>query len=287
MCLCKKIFYGIVPLAVVLVCVLLMQMRHVTTVSSEERQCISLPIVMYHSVNKSGLSKFVISVEEFEQDLENIKLNSLSPIGMNDLIDYVYDGKELPENPIIITFDDGYYNNYLYAYPLLQKYKYKAVISPIGKFADTYTKEPDKNPNYAHASWEELKDMQDSGLVEVQNHSYNMHTLKGRRNGTKKCECESMHDYKLALTEDVTLMQKEIFENLGTTATTFTYPFGAISKCSRDILKSVGFKATLGCANVKNKITRDPECLYELGRFIRVHGVSSERFFKTKILKDT
>ncbi len=287
MCLYKKIFLGIVPLIVVVVCMLFMQIRRTVTVSSEEKQYIDLPIVMYHSVNKNGFSKFVISVEEFEKDLENIKLNSLTPIGMNDLIDYVYEGKELPENPIIITFDDGYYNNYLYAYPLLKKYKYKAVISPIGKFVDMYTKEQDKNPNYAHVSWEDLKEMQDSGLVEVQNHSYNMHTLKGRRNGTKKCERESMHDYKMALTEDVTLMQKEIFENLGTTATTFTYPFGAISKCSRDILKSIGFKATLGCANMKNKITRDPDCLYELGRFIRVHGTSSEKFFKTKILKDT
>lgn len=287
MCLYKKIFYGMVPLIVVLVCMLFMQIRHAVTVSSEEKQYISLPIVMYHSVNKSGFSKFVISVNEFEEDLENIKLNSFTPIGMNDLIDYVYEGKELPENPIIITFDDGYYNNYLYAYPLLQKYKYKAVISPIGKFADMYTKEPNKNPSYAHASWDELKQMQDSGLVEVQNHSYNMHTLKGRRNGTKKCERESIHDYKMALTEDVTLMQKEIFENLGTTATTFTYPFGAISNCSRDILKSIGFKATLGCANVKNKITRDPNCLYELGRLIRIHGISSKKFFKTKIFKYT
>ncbi len=251
--------------------------------------CISLPILMYHAVNskKSSQGKFVISPEEFEQDLENIKKNSFTTIFMQDVIDYVYDNKELPERPLVITFDDGYYNNYMFAYPLLEKHNLKAVISPIGKYADLYTKEKSTNPNYAHATWENLKEMQSSGLVEIQNHSYNMHTMNGNRNGTKKRRGESFHDYKMAFTEDVGLMQKRICENLGTTPQVFTYPFGAISDCSVEILKGMGFRATLGCENKINKISKNPECLYGLGRLIREHGVSSEKFFRTKVLKLT
>ena len=57
---------------------------------------------------------------------------------MQDLINFVYSGSSLPEKSVVITFDDGYYNNYLYAYPLLEKYDAKMLISFIGKYTDLY-----------------------------------------------------------------------------------------------------------------------------------------------------
>ena len=61
-------------------------------------------------------------------------------------------------------------------------------------------------------------------------------------------------------------------EHTGYTPTTFVYPFGVISDAAVPIIRSLGFSATLGCANQKNTITRDPECLYGLGRFLRPPG---------------
>ena len=189
----------------------------------------------------------------------------------------------MPEKPIMLTFDDGYYNNYLYAFPLLKKYDCKIVISPIGKQCDRYSEIDDKNPAYAHCSWENLKEMQDSGLVEIQNHSYDMHSRTKNRCGTMKNKKESFEQYKKCLCDDVVLMQHKVEEFLDFTPTTFVFPFGAVSKCSREILKQLGFKATLGCEEKINKLTKNPEKLFGLYRIVRAPNISTKAFFQRHI----
>ena len=254
---------------------------------SESEDSIKLPILMYHSILKTNKQKgkFIIAPDTFEEDLKYIKDNGYTTIVMKDLIDYVYENKDLPEKPIMLTFDDGYYNNYLYAFPLLQKYDCKMVLSPIGKQCDVYSENKDRNPNYAHCSWDELKEMKDSGLVEIQNHSYNMHTITKNRRGTKKNKNESFEHYQNAFCSDINLMQNKVADFLETTPTTFVFPFGAISSCSLDLLHQLGFKATLSCEGKINKLTKNPDKLYGLCRVLRPPNVSSESFFKNKIEK--
>ena len=245
-------------------------------------ESVKIPIVMYHSIIKSkkSLGKFVISPEEFESDLKYLKDNNFNTIFMKDILDYVYEDKNLPENPIMLTFDDGYYNNYLYAYPLLKDYSFKMVISPIGIEVDKYSEIENHSPNYAHVSWSNLKEMIDSGLVEVQNHTYNMHKINKKRRGTKKNKNESMEKYKSELSNDLLLMQNKICDNLGVSANTFVYPFGAISNCSVDIIKNLGFKASFGCEGKINSITKNPDDLYGLCRIIIPSGVNLESLLK-------
>lgn len=254
---------------------------------SESEDSIKLPILMYHSILKTNKQKgkFIIAPDTFEEDLKYIKDNGYTTIVMKDLIDYVYENKDLPKKPIMLTFDDGYYNNYLYAFPLLQKYDCKMVLSPIGKQCDVYSENKDRNPNYAHCSWEELREMKNSGLVEIQNHSYNMHTITKNRRGTKKNKNENFEHYQNAFCSDINLMQNKVADFLDTTPTTFVFPFGAISSCSLDLLHQLGFKATLSCEGKINKLTKNPDKLYGLCRVLRPPNVSSESFFKNKIEK--
>ena len=99
---------------------------------------IALPIVMYHSLLKSKSGNYIVHPATFENDLKYIQDKRYTTITMTDLINYVYKNSPLPEKPIIITFDDGFYNNFGYAVPLLHKYDMKAVISIVGKYTDTY-----------------------------------------------------------------------------------------------------------------------------------------------------
>ena len=249
-------------------------------VSAEVQQGLQLPIVMYHSMLKEGKGKYIISPSTFEGDLRYLKENGYTTINMQDLLNYVNQGTDLPEKPVMLTFDDGYYNNYLYAFPLAKQYESKIVISPIGYYTDQFSKADANHATYSHVTWDQVKEMMGSGYVEFQNHTYNLHSSDGKRLGAKKLRGESLETYTSLLTQDITQMQQEMQEHTGYTPTTFVYPFGAISDAAVPIVRSLGFSATLTCESRINTITRDPECLFGLGRYLRPPGQSSEDFFK-------
>lgn len=241
-----------------------------------------LPILMYHSLLKEEArqGKYVVSPNQFEEDLKYLQKNGYQTVVVQDLIDYVEKGTPLPEKPIMLTFDDGYYNNYCYAYPLLEQYDAKIVISPIGRYTDEYSQVEDVHPNYSHITWDNINEMIDSGRVEIQNHSYNMHSCNGKRIGTKRMKGESDLDYETVFTQDLTKAQERIFEMTSWTPTCFAYPFGAISDGTLEMLKSMGFQSSMTCESHINRITRDPECLFGMGRYLRPGLQSTEKFFQ-------
>lgn len=234
---------------------------------------VEVPVIMYHSVLKDTKyhGKFVVSPYELEEDFKWLKENGYTTVFMSDLINYVEKGTPLPQKPIVLTFDDGYYNNYIYAYPLARKYNMKLVISVVGKYTDQYTKSGERSAYYSHLTQDDIKEMHNSGLVEFANHSYDMHTITKDRNGSKKNKNETEEHYKNILVEDITKNQKLIKEATGQDSLTYTYPFGSVSYASFDILKGMGFKATLSCSEGTNHITDN---LYMLKRFIRPNGKS-------------
>ena len=241
---------------------------------------IELPIIMYHSLLKSQKSTYIVHPNIFEEDLKYIQSKGYSTITMTELINYVYNDAPLPEKPIIITFDDGYYNNLSYAVPLLHKYNMKAVISIVGEYSDRYTESDEANPNYGYLRWKDINELITDGCIEFQNHTYNSHSMNNGRNGCKKTSSESAEHYSNFLSNDLNKLQEEFRNNCnGYQPNTFTYPFGAVSKESNSIVKDLGFKASLSCTSGINIITKDPNCLYLLKRNNRVPEISTEQFF--------
>lgn len=250
---------------------------------AEEKEFASVPIIMYHSICDDGekASKFVINKGALERDLKYITDNGYTTVSSGELISYVENGTPLPEKPIMLTFDDGYFNNYCYAYPLLKKYNAKAVISIIGKYTDLYSETDEENPNYSHITWEQAREMYESGLVEIQNHSYDSHTLDKGRNGTKMKNGETETAYASYILSDLGRLQQEVEQNLGYTPLVFAYPFGSVCEEAYDILKDMGFKVTLSCEEKVNKIRRnDSECLYMMYRYLRTNNRSVENILK-------
>ena len=186
----------------------------------------------------------------------------------------------MPEKPIVITFDDGFYNNLGYAVPLLHKYDMKAVISIVGKYTDDYSKTDEANLNYSYLRWKDINELMKDGCIEFQNHTYNLHSTS-KRQGAKKLPYESVSSYKSLFTKDLSKLQEEFLKNCdGYQPNTFTYPLGAVSKDSLPLVRELGFKASLSCTSGINYITKDPECLYLLRRNNRIGNISSEKFFK-------
>lgn len=271
---------------ILLVICLLSVMSGFAVWAATDTKGIEVPIIMYHSILKdnSASPKFIVTPSQLEEDLKYIKDMGYTAVTVDDLIGYVYDNKPLPSNPIMLTFDDGHYNNYYYAYPLMKKYGMKMVVSVVGRYTDMFTEKDDSNPNYSYLTWEQLDEMQKSGYVEVQNHTYDLHSITAKRHGCKKNKGEALEDYKKVLTDDLTKLQGKLYDATGVKPTAFTYPFGGVSNASYDIIKELGFKASFSCRYGVSVITKDPECLYMLKRCKRPSGDSSKKFFD-KILK--
>lgn len=244
---------------------------------------VRVPIIMYHKVStNSGLwGKYCITPDELESDLEYLHDNDYEIITITDLISYVHYGVDLPKNPIVLTFDDGNYSDYRYVYPLLQKHNTRAVISIIGQITDEYTLENRQDIHYPSLTWFQISEMMNSGLVELQNHGYNLHCERSGVRGAAKQSGESEEDYFNRLKGDVAKLQNRALEKTGLTPNTFTYPFGAYSPESDSIIEQLGFYASLICEEKTNVLTvGDEKCLYGLGRILRPHGANPGTFFE-------
>lgn len=248
-------------------------------ISTSTSPSIKLPIIMYHYIlkNPKFWGKYVISPQDFENDIVYLKKEGYTTIVMQDLIDFVYNKKELPEKPIMLTLDDGYSTNYTYILPILEKYNCKAVVSIVGEYVDKCT--DDSSCNTTYLNWDQVKELVDSPYIEIQNHSYSMHEDE-KRKGSCKMNGESYKEYEKALHDDVGKMQVLMEEKTGYTPIAFTYPYGFISKESNAILTDMGFLATLSCYTGVNLLSGNKEELYELKRFNRPKGVNQEQFFK-------
>ena len=113
--------------------------------------------LMYHSID-SEKNQGGIFVDEFEEHIKWIKDKKTFKMEELKGLDY-----KLPKNSILITFDDGYKNNYTLAFPILKKYNMKATI-----FLNTKFIEKDE----AYLNWDEVREMYESGLVDFQLHTH-------------------------------------------------------------------------------------------------------------------
>lgn len=238
--------------------------------ASTEKEEIKLVILMYHGFKSQGNeSTYVIRADDFENDIIYLKENNFNFVGIRDITDFYDYGKPLPPKPVMLTFDDGYLNNYTFAYPILKKYDAKAVISPIAYYSDYQSENPDSHTAYAHLTWDHIKEMSDSGHIEIQNHSYLMHSLDKKRKGSTKAAYESSQDYRIAFYNDFRKAHNAIKKSTGIAPVAYVYPFGLMTDEADTILKCCGYRLTLSCAEGYNYLTDSPGCLYNLKRFNR------------------
>ena len=240
-----------------------------------------LPIIMYHSIvgEESEEGEYRINAHTVERDLAYLKSRGYNAVFTEDITDYVYGRGELPDKPVVITCDDGFYNNLFYLLPLLEKYDMRATISPVGIYTQISAAEDPHVPEYSYLTWEDICTLLASGRIELGNHTYDLHSL-GERRGCEKLEYESEEEYENLFCRDVGLMQTLCRENTGITPVVFAYPYGMISPESIPLLKKLGFCAALNCCEQPNYITHDESCLFSLNRYNRPSGISTEDFME-------
>lgn len=254
---------------------------------AEIKEEIFVPAVMYHSLLKdpARAGDYIVSPEVFKADMKYLLDNGYTSVFTSDLVNYVENGVPLPEKPVLVTFDDGYYNVMEYALPFMLENNIKGVMNVVGAYTERSSQEDEHNPAYSYLTWEDIAVLNESGVFEIGSHTYDMHSI-GARSGCKKKYGENADTYRAALTEDINRLQTELSEKSGVTPAVFAYPYGFISEESVPILLENGFKVLLSCYEKPNYISRDdPERLMHINRYNRPAGVSTEEFMEKLLRK--
>ena len=277
-----------VLLAVFLASVVLraLSLETVTMAGASGAEEVRLPAIMYHQLTDSAAraGDYVLTAEQFEADMRYIQSRGYTSVTTQQLIDYAEGTGELPEKPILITFDDGYESFVPYALPVLQELDMYAVISIIGSVAQTYTDKEDHTLRYSHLSWDGIGELSRDPHVEIGNHTYNLHKLDAGRKGCRIKPGEEENSYKAMLKADLTQTQELVQQHTGYMPKTFAYPFGARCSQAGEVLREMGFQVVLTCAERVNHIQKgNSDWLFSIGRFNRPSGRNSEQFFE-KIL---
>lgn len=194
---------------------------------TSKRADVKVPVLLYHNfvttVPESDPDNFnyINTPESFEENIKTFLDNGYTIISMKDLADCDSGKTELPSKPIIITFDDGYYSNYEYIYPILKKYNVKVSIFIV---TDKIGKEIN---GIKYLGWDECLEMQNSGLVEIFSHS-KKHVFYDKL-PVREVRDDVMESYKL------------IEEHLGKQdLKVFAYPYGAYTNETVRTLKNNG-----------------------------------------------
>lgn len=246
----------------------------VSAVHRDCRSSVKIPILMYHGIqeNSKKESEYFISAARFESDLKWLKKHGYTTVLPSQLTAYVDRGAALPEKPVLLTFDDGYCNNYTYAFPLLEKYHMKALISLIGIDSDLASDDIYRVEASCNLNWGEAAIMARSGLVEIGNHTYDLHQIKGGRKGADQKKGEDLNAYHKLLFADLMRNQEKIKEAAGVSPLVFAWPYGAYpqDRNADQVLKDLGIRMSVNSYQRTSTIMQgDAESLYGLGRYLR------------------
>lgn len=125
---------------------------------------ICCPVLTYHRLtnNPAQTTDWTVTPEKLENDIKQLLDSGYSPIFTSDLVCEDKVIGQVPQNPVIIQFDDGYSSVYELAYPILQKYNIKAEIYIITDYTGIT---PEEHNGNTFLSWRQLKAMEETGLV--------------------------------------------------------------------------------------------------------------------------
>lgn len=246
--------------------------------ANSDRRAVSLPVLMYHSIRRGPESDYAVTPDTLEEDLAYMQRLGWQTVSSEQICNYVFHGDALPDNPVLLTFDDGFYNNLAYALPLLEKYDMCATVNVVGEFTQILAEADSHSAVYSYLTADDLRTMLESGQITLGNHTTNLHHQSARM-GCRIMPNEPEDAYSAVLRADIGSLQTYLAQETGISPIVFAYPYGFDCPESVPILRELGFLITLSCREGVNILTDDPECLYGLRRYNRFGYYTTEGYF--------
>ena len=220
-------------------------------------------VLAYHSVVDESAAKNqkhyfpqTISAQMLIKHFNWLKENGYNVISWQQVIDAENGKGTLPDNAVLLSFDDGYETMYNVVFPLLKAYNYPAVFAPVTGWLDTPA---NKKIVYADkmldrsvfATWSQVKEMEQSGLVEVASHTHNLHNgINANPSGSqlpaviapeyKNGKYETEDAYKNRLKSDFTRSAQTLINHIGKKPRVIVWPYGQFNDVAVQLAQQAG-----------------------------------------------
>ena len=220
-------------------------------------------VLAYHSVvdesaaeNQKQYFPQTISAQTLIKHFNWLKENGYNVISWQQVIDAENGKGTLPDNAVLLSFDDGYETMYNVVFPLLKAYNYPAVFAPVTGWLDTPA---DQKIAYADkmldrsvfATWAQVKEMEQSGLVEVASHTHNLHNgINANPSGSqlpaviapeyKNGKYETEDAYKNRLKSDFSRTVQTLINHIGKKPRVMVWPYGQFNDIAVQIARQAG-----------------------------------------------
>lgn len=205
----------------------------------------AVPILTYHHVNLLEGDMVTVSVNHFEEQMSFLRRKGYHSLFISELVEWMQGKRTLPGKSVVLSFDDGFWDNYDYAFPVLKKYGLKATIFVVTGWISE-ERDPDRTreviPHHqgnqliaqgrGHQialTWPEVKEMQESGLIEIESHTHSHN--------------KELYQDTPALKEDLGRCREAIQSHLSKKSTCLCWPGGRYSPESILSAQEVGFTA--------------------------------------------
>lgn len=216
---------------------------------------IKIPILMYHSISYEKDNILRLPKEKFRKQMKYLKDNNYTTLSLDELYSYMKTGKCLPSKPIVITFDDGYKDNYTNAYPILKEFKLKATVFVI-------TNTIDHEKDYLTSA--EIK-LMDSNNIRIESHTSSHEHLD------TTSYIDSINTMKNS--------KNKLEEILNRKIDYIAYPYGGYTSNTIEAARQSGYKLAF---STKFGLIDRNDNIYSLGR-IFVNSTFTIEQFKAKL----
>jgi biofilm PGA synthesis lipoprotein PgaB len=231
----------------------------------------------YHDVRddvKGGADadRFAVSTAQLAAHFRWLRREGYAVVSIDDLVAARQGAQPLPPKAVLLSFDDGLRSTYTHVWPLLKLFGYPAVISVVTNWIGTeepvrYDHREFGAPDFV--SWSQLREMRESGLVEVASHSHDMHGgVPGNPDGNEQPAAttrqfldggyESEHAYRERLRADFVRSAKVLKRELGAAPRIMTWPYGAHSATARDVAADAGMQISLSLRPADTHLDIEP-----------------------------
>jgi len=223
---------------------------------------VTVPILCYHRFGPKP-SQLAVTPAAFEAQMDYLARNGYHVLPLSRVAGFLERGEPIPRKSVVVTIDDGYRSTFEVAYPILKKYGFPATVFLYSDFVGA----PDA------LTWPQMKEMEASGIVNIQPHS------KTHANLTVRMAGESDARYRERMKTEVDVPIKLIQDRLAVNSASYAFPYGDVNETVVDLLKRQGVHAGVTVTPGGNGFFAYPFML----RRSMVFGGDSIDVFKSKL----